>query len=205
MSKILLVRHGHVEGIAPARFRGREDVPLSALGVRQAQAVAAWIASDWRPVQVYTSPLQRCFQTARAIADACGIELRPLPQLCDLHYGSWQWRTHEEVRARWPGEFARWFAAPESVRFPEGESLQELAARVADALRSILQWHAEETVVLVAHDSSNRALLLQLLDLPLSHYWRLSQAPCGVSEIDLTGDQTLVLRINETHHLRALR
>jgi phosphoserine phosphatase len=80
-TRIILVRHGHVEGILPERFRGRRDVDLSELGVRQAQATAQRIAGQWTPAIVYTSPLKRCVQTAAAIATACksswtALELR---------------------------------------------------------------------------------------------------------------------------------
>jgi broad specificity phosphatase PhoE len=54
---------------------------------------------------------------------------------------------------------------------------------------------------MVGHDSVNRALLLQVLDQPLSAYWRLAQDPCGISEIDLVDARSRVSRINETLHL----
>jgi probable phosphoglycerate mutase len=54
---------------------------------------------------------------------------------------------------------------------------------------------------MVGHDSVNRALLLQLLDQPLSAYWRLAQDPCAISEIDNTDARARVLRVNETVHL----
>jgi probable phosphoglycerate mutase len=71
-----------------------------------------------------------------------------------------------------------------------------------DALRLILQQHADETVVVVAHDSTNRVLLLHLLELPLSAYWRLAQDPCGLSEIEISAQAARILRINEVEHLR---
>ena len=76
-------------------------------------------------------------------------------------------------------------------------------ARTADALRFVLERHAATTdsVVLVGHDSVNRALLLQLLDQPLSSYWRVAQSPCTLNEIDIAERRVLVLRINETRHL----
>ncbi|TLY56626.1 MAG: histidine phosphatase family protein [Gammaproteobacteria bacterium] len=100
MTRIILVRHGHVEGISPERFRGRRDVDLSELGARQARGTAQRIAQQWRPLIVYTSPLRRCLQTAEAIAAACGISAAIRDDLTDLHYGDWEWRTHEEVRAQ---------------------------------------------------------------------------------------------------------
>ena len=76
-------------------------------------------------------------------------------------------RTHDEVKAEAPEAFRMWHAAPHLVRFPGGESLQDLVARTSDALRTMLARHAGQTVVMVGHDSVNRALLLQLLDQPL--------------------------------------
>ena len=74
-------------------------------------------------------------------------------------------------------------------------------SRTANALRHILERHAEDSVVVVAHDSVNRALMLQLLDQPLAAYWRLLFEPCGVSEIDIVAGRVQVRRLNETVHL----
>lgn len=201
MVKLLLVRHGHVEGIQPERFRGRTDVALTPEGRRQAKATADCIASRCGSVVIYTSPLQRCVQTASEIAGACGTELAVQEDLNDLNYGSWQWQLHTDVRAKWPGLFDRWLTAPHLVRFPEGESLQDLLVRTANVVRMALKRHPIETVVLVSHDSVIRAILLQLLDQPVSAYWRLSPAPCSISEVDMLGHGARIISINETHHL----
>jgi len=195
------VRHGHVEGIEPARFRGRADPPLTAEGTRQALASACYIASRWRPAIAYTSPLERCVQTGAEIAKACGIELSVLDALNDLDYGAWQWRLCAETRAEWPELYERWLAAPHLVRFPGGESLQELVARIADVLRLMLERHPSEAVVLVCHESGIRAMLLQLLDQPLSAYWRLSPQPCAVSEVEVQGHIARISAVNTTTHL----
>jgi broad specificity phosphatase PhoE len=99
-----------------------------------------------------------------------------------------------------------WHTTPHLVRFPEGDSLQDLVARTANALRLVLERHASETetVVFVGHDSVNRALLLQLLDQPLSAYWRIAQAPCAINEIDFLDGRICVQCVNETHHLERI-
>ena len=205
MTKIILTRHGHVEGIEPERFRGRTELPLTELGRAQAKAVAARIAKAWKAAKVYTSPMSRCVTTGQEIAKACAIQSEPLAALPDLDYGEWQWQTHEAVRAKWPDLVAAWYATPHLIRFPRGDSLQDLVARTADALRFVLEQHTCETLVIVGHDSVNRALLLQLLEQPLSAYWRLAQAPCAINEIDVIDNHICVRRINETHHLEALK
>ncbi len=204
MTKILLTRHGHVEGIHPERFRGREPLELTARGRREAAAIAGRIAGAWRPQKIYSSPMGRCVATAAAIADACGLAAQICNDLNDLDYGAWQFKAFDEAKADNPSLFAAWWATPHLVRFPNGESLQELAARVANALRFVLARHRDDTLVLVGHDSVNRALLLQLLDLPLSRYWRIAQDPCCLNEIDIGDRKICVVRVNETHHLDAL-
>ncbi len=201
MSLLILVRHGHVEGISPERFRGRTDVSLTTEGQRQARATGAYVASRWHPQLIYTSPLQRCVQTAQEIAAACGCDVTELNELNDLDYGAWQWRTHAEVRQGWPVLLERWLTAPHLVRFPQGESLQDLIARVSDVIRMVLERHSGETVVAVGHDSGIRAMLLQLLEQPISAYWRLAQSPAAVSEVDILSHGARVIRINDTHHV----
>lgn len=203
MTTLLLVRHGHVEGIKPERFRGRRDVPLSDLGLLQARATAQYISSRWHPTAIYTSPLQRCVHTGVEIAVRCRLATEVLEELNDLDYGEWQWQTREEVGSRWPEQLALWQSAPHLMRFPQGESLQDLQARSSDALRVVLRRHENKTVILVGHDSGLRVLLLQLLELPLSAYWRLAQDPCGVSEIDVSGSEVTLRRLNETLHTEA--
>ena len=119
----------------------------------------------------------------------------------DLDYGAWQMRVQDEVKAEAPELYRLWHEAPQLMRFPDGESLQELVARTADGLRTTLERHPGEAVVLVGHDSVNRALLLQLIDQPLSAYWKLAQDPCTLNEIDIVGGRVQVQRINDTSHL----
>ena len=201
MSRILLVRHGHVTGIAPGRFRGRSDLALTELGLRQAGVTADWIAAHWQPAAVYSSPLQRCRVTAQHIATACAVPCRISACFNDLDYGDWQGRTHAQVLAASPLEYRHWRDMPELHRFPGGESLLELAARIADGLRDVLEAHPDDTVVIVGHDSGIRTALLRFLELPLSAYRRIELEPCGISEIVVESGGTTVWRINETAHL----
>jgi phosphoserine phosphatase len=200
---IVLVRHGHVPGITPARFRGRTEIELTERGVHEARSTAEWIGRVWRPTIVYTSPLKRCIDTGNPIARQCNVNAEVLHYLDDLDYGDWQWKTHDAVAAEWPVMYRRWQMTPHFVRFPNGESLQELLARAADAVRVALERHPAQTIVMVGHDSVNRALLMYILDLPLSAYWKFGQDPCAINEIYLAPDRAVVVSLNQTAHLQA--
>jgi broad specificity phosphatase PhoE len=203
MTKLILARHGHVEGISPERFRGRAELPLTELGRREAELTAARIAASWRPAAIYTSPMGRCVDTGAAIAKPLGLAPSAILRLNDIDYGDWQGLTRDEARARWPAELDLWYAHPDWAAIPNGESLQQVLTRAVAALRDIVRRHPDDTVVLVAHDSVNRVLLLHALELPLSCYWRLRQSPCCINELDLGADGFTILGINQTDHLRA--
>jgi probable phosphoglycerate mutase len=201
MATILLIRHGHVAGIEPPRFRGRADLPLTELGAEQAAKVARRVAMNWTPSIVYTSPLGRCVKTGTAIAAACRIPSQSLPGLTDIDYGDWQGKTREEAEAADASLLAAWLETPDCVRFPGGEMLQDVAARTSGAMRLLQQRHADETVVVIGHDSVNRVMLSQWLTMPLASYWRIVQDPCCINEVELDNEAVRVRRMNDTAHL----
>jgi probable phosphoglycerate mutase len=205
MTELVLLRHGHVDWHDPERFRGRAELALSDLGRRQARAAALAVAATWKPDAVYTSPLGRCRETAAAVAAGLRRAVQPIAALADIDYGAWTGLTREEAAARWPDEVERWYRAPHLAAIPGGETLAALLARTSAALYDLLRRHPAETLVIVGHDSVNRVLLLQALELPLSRYWRLRQDPCGVSSLSFENDAFVVRSLNETGHLAGLQ
>src|SRR5260370_5376928 len=129
MTKILLTRHGHVEGIVPERFRGRAELALTKKGVAEAEALAARIARAWKPAVVYTSALQRCVVTGTIIANLCGAKAIPLEGLMDIDYGAWQMRTHDEIKAEAPKAYRLWPAAPHPPPLPPGRTRPDRVGR----------------------------------------------------------------------------
>ena len=200
-TRIILVRHGHVAGIHPERFRGRAEVPLSELGIQQIALTAARCQRSIKPSAVLTSPLGRALETGRAIAEAFGQAPEILPGLYDIDYGDWQWKTHDEVAAAYPAAYAQWKNLPDQMQMPGGESLQQVLVRVTEGLMAVLKNYEDKTVVMVGHDSVNRVLLLHMLGLPLSRYWCIKQDPCCINEIEFDNGIFTIHRINETWHL----
>jgi broad specificity phosphatase PhoE len=204
MTRIILVRHGHVDWLMPERFRGRAELPLSSRGRRQAVVAAGYIAASWKPDAVYTSPLGRCRETGAAIAAPFRLEPHPIDGLSDIDYGEWQGLTRDQAKEHWPDETELWFRVPHLTAIPGGETLAVVLSRASAALRDVLRHHPDQTVVLVGHDSVNRVLLLFTLELPLSRYWHLRQDPCGINELIFDNGSFVVGSINQTQHLSGL-
>jgi broad specificity phosphatase PhoE len=149
VATLVLVRHGESTWVAEGRFQGRQDVPLSELGARQAALVADRLARrDDRtplpiptgtPVQIWHSPLRRAAETARIIAERqpSAILLEPSDRLTEIAQGDWEGVLLPDVQARWPNELASWRQTPARAHAPGGESLVDAAERVRAALADI--------------------------------------------------------------------
>ena len=177
---------------------------MTELGRRQIEAVARQVATRCQPGAIYTSPLQRCIDTAAAIGAACGVAAQPAQGLIDIDYGDWQGLSHEEASRRWPAETGLWARTPHLAEIPGGESLARLLARTTATLHGMLRRHPDVTVVAVAHDAVNRVLLLHALDLPLSRFWHLKQEPGAINELEYADGAFVIDSINETQHLAGL-
>src|SRR5262245_57151838 len=116
---------------AQGRYSGRADVPLSARGRAQAEAVAARLAAMGTPVAaVFSSPLSRCTATAAAISVALGgAGVTIDDDLIECDFGIWEGQTFADVRQRYPTELDRWMRST-SVAPPGGEPMSDVATRV---------------------------------------------------------------------------
>ena len=199
---IILVRHGHVEGIDQPRFRGRMHLQLTAAGLNQAEQTSQYVARICpHPHRIYSSPMTRCITTASIIGRAAGLAPIPEEGFTDLDYGSWQGRLVAEVERESPVEVTMWFKSPQNATIPGGERLQAMSDRVLETLDNVLRTCAGQAAVIVGHDSVNRIVLMHALGVSLERYWHLSQAPGAVNKLLHEGGDWKVESLNETAHL----
>ncbi len=202
MTRIILVRHGETEWNRVERFRGRADVPLNQAGLMQAEATGRRIAAEWNPEAIYTSPLSRAVKTAEAIARHFALPVQVHPGLIDIDYGQWQGLTPGEARERWPEVADAWYNSPQTARIPDGETLDELRARVSEVVNVIVACHEGQTVVLVSHTVVNRIILLAILGLGNDRFWHLRQDTCAINVFEAEGALFTLVSLNDTCHLR---
>ncbi|HIE38046.1 MAG TPA: histidine phosphatase family protein [Anaerolineae bacterium] len=200
-TRVILIRHGQTAWNREARFRGQTDIPLDETGIHQAQLTGEYVAARWPLAAVYASPMRRAMQTAKAVADLQNLSVQPLEGLLDIHFGKLQGMAVADAKARYPELLQAWRAAPQTVRFPDGEGLDEVRRRCTAALRQVVSRHPEETVAMVAHTVVNRVLLCAVLDLDNDHFWHLEQDTCAVNQIEWNGAQYRLTLMNDTSHL----
>ena len=198
MRRLLLARHGQSVSNAIRRFQGAQDVALSPLGMRQAEALGQAV-SRRAIAHVYVSPFERARDTAAIALAGLGLPLTVVDDLRELSLGEWEGCTVEEIRTR-PGDpYARWVRNPVQCPPPGGEPLADVQARVLRAVERITAAHPNgDDVLIVSHGGVISALLAHCFGLPLSSIWRIAVANCSLSEIA----PPRVVSVNETGHLR---
>lgn len=169
MRRLVLWRHGRTTWNAEHRFQGQTDVPLDEVGIAQARRAAAELAL-LNPTILVSSDLQRARDTAAALAQITGLDLRLDERLRETYAGEWQGLTREEIRARYGSELQEW-ATGSDLRPGGGERRTEVAARVVAAVEEVVADSAEDAVIVIAtHGGSARAGIGQLLGLPVEHW-----------------------------------
>ena len=174
MRTILLFRHAPVDYMEGQRYclGSRTDAPASAAGLAAAARCAAVLrAHEVRAVGA--SPMRRSMQTAAAMS--AGLPVLCAPGLEELDCGAWDGLSFNEIRARFPEDYARRGADP-ALPPPGGETLDHAAARGLAALRALAA-ETEGNLAVVAHAGLNRAMLCALLGRPFSEGRALPQ-PC---------------------------
>ena len=172
-------------------YQGHMDVPLSDLGRAQAEELGATLRGEGL-AEVWHSPLSRARETAEPIAAAAGVPCRPDPRLRELSFGSWEGRSHEEVRRREPDAHARRYHDVLGGTPPGGEPIASLMDRLSEFLAE--RWvEGGGPLAVVTHEGVIRAAAVLLGLIPLEDFYALRPPPGSALEI-LPGSNGHALR-----------
>jgi probable phosphomutase (TIGR03848 family) len=198
---LLLIRHALTDATGK-RLSGRtRGIHLSEAGRDQARALAERL----QPLTisaVYSSPLERCVETARPFASARGLDVRVEPRVIEVAYGTWTGRSMGQLTRTKLWKQVQ--SSPSSVRFPEGESLSEVQHRAVTAFGDIAAAHPRGVAAVVTHADVIRLAVAHYCGVHLDLFQRFVVGTTSVSAI-LLGDRIpRVLRINDTGTLEDL-
>jgi broad specificity phosphatase PhoE len=191
---LLLIRHAADVELGRTLSGRRRDVALSAEGLEQAEIVADLLGIE--PLAaVYSSPRERAWYTARAIADAHELQVEVADGLDEVDFGDWTGMAFNDLEGD-PG-WTEWNEARETARPPEGESMVEAVERARAAVEAIAASHGGETIACISHCDIIRGLIAFYLGLPLGNLLRFDVEPASVSRLALGSWGARILTVNE--------
>jgi probable phosphoglycerate mutase len=201
---IYFLRHCETEWNRKKLYQGRSDPPLSTRGSMQASVLVETLPVLLGVGAIFSSPLLRARTTATAIGARARSSVLDEPLLVELNYGRWEGRDQGNIKSHWPDLFRQWKHRPDSVTFPDGESLSELQSRVRKFLTKTLA--IEGPLLAVTHTGVMRIVLLEAMGLPLSDFRRIRPMHANLIEINrCNGCLRLVARMNEQRRVASAK
>jgi probable phosphomutase (TIGR03848 family) len=197
-TRIVLVRHA-VTAETGSKLSGRAPgIDLSETGRGQAEQAGERLAPV--PVAaVYASPIERTTQTAELIAKHHGIPVQPLPGVIEADYGEW---TGEKLSDLMKLDLWKTVqVAPSRVRFPQGEAMVAMQARMVEAIEALAADHPGETIVVVSHADPIKAVVAHFTGLPLDLFQRIAVSPASVTVLELGQFGATLVKSNDTGSL----
>ncbi len=206
MTQLVLVRHGQTMGNVQRVWQGWIEGELAPLGMEQAEATARHLAASEETFDaLYSSPLRRSWQTAEIVGRALGLLPVAHDGLKEIWFGEIEGLTFEEFATHYPEVHRRWSDRGDvSYTWPGGESRAELHQRARHAIEEITTWHKDQSIVVVAHGGSLRAILTYLFPEQLGQWWTYSLGNCSLTRVRLVLDGPHLLALNEQSHLSGL-
>lgn len=191
---LLLIRHGENDWVGTHRLAGRtHGVHLNDKGREQSARLATQLAT--LPISaIYSSPLERCLQTAEPVAAALGKQVIQEPDIMEVDYGEWQGGDLKEL-----AKLPEWQAVqhyPSTFRFPGGETLHQTQARAVWAIDRIVLAHPNQLVALFSHGDVIRTALAHYMGTPLDLFQRINISTASISALAFHNGRPMVLFTN---------
>ena len=175
-SHIDLLRHGDVQG-GPC-YRGITDDPLSVKGWQQMHNK---VGSQTPWALIISSPLSRCHDFAKQLADNTQLPLIMTPAFQEINFGDWEGKTAEQIDSQ---QIAKFYADPVNYPPPHGEHLNDFQQRILVAWQSLLEVHQGKRILLITHAGVIRVILAHILGMDHQHSFRLKINHACLSSIE---------------------
>jgi probable phosphomutase (TIGR03848 family) len=201
VTTVLLVRHGLTATTGSVLTGWTPGIGLDERGKAQAAALAARLERTGLDA-IVTSPLQRCRETAQAIADRRpGQKVEEDERLGECEYGEWTGQTLTDLQKDplWPVVQQH----PSAVTFPGGESMLDMQHRAVSAVREHnARLGKDATYLICSHGDVIKAIVADSLGLHLDQSQRIQVDPCSLTVVRYTSLRPFLMRLNDTGEIR---
>jgi len=204
-TRVILVRHGQSTYNLQRRIQGRLDKSILTETGRAAALQVGDTLSSITFDAAYSSPLQRAKETAEIIVSRLTNppQLQPIEQLMEIDLPLWEGMLRQDAIDQSPEAYRCWQQNPDkfSMKLPSKEGEIEhfpvlaIFANARTFWKELLSKHSSGTILVVAHNGINRALIATASEVSPAYYQSIQQSNCGISIINFetsavsTGEQ----------------
>jgi broad specificity phosphatase PhoE len=203
--RLILVRHCETAWSLEERVQGLRDIPLTPLGLRQAERVAGRLRGERIDV-IMTSTLSRAIDTAQIIRNSVDLlkdkEILTFAELNERDYGDFTGRTKEELSAG--GLLPRWHLLRYLIPPPGGESVMRQSKKVRKFIREAFLRYPDENILIVTHAGTLKILVAYFLNKGLKWTMRFRPSSGGITILSGDGKDWEAELLNDVSHLHEL-
>jgi probable phosphomutase (TIGR03848 family) len=201
MTTVLLIRHGHTDTAGKRLTGWARGVHLNDHGREQATSLVSRL--EGVPLAaIYSSPLERCRETAAPLARDRGLPVRIRRPLLEVDYGDWTGRSIASLRRTKLWRVVQ--QSPSSMHFPGGETLLGVQARAVGEIDALAATHPKGTIGIVTHADVVRLAVAHYAGMHLDELQRLVVDPASVSVVVLGVGIPRLVKVNDTGDLTGL-
>ncbi len=157
MTRLIFVRHGQSESNLARIFTGQGNVPLTPLGMEQAERTAEYL-KDQPITHIYASDLLRAMQTAAPTARMHGLTVTPNERLREVMAGDWEGRYYADLMQEYPESYGVWLNDIGNAQPDGGEAVVDLAERIKAEVARLVSAHRGECIAIFSHATPMRAM-----------------------------------------------
>jgi len=201
MKRLILIRHGQTTYSAEKRYCGIEDVPLNEVGKKQARCITRKFARQHIDA-VYSSDLKRCLETAFIAFPNEDIHKRRAMR--EIDFGFLSGKRYDDINNVYPRIYDQWLKNPISVKMPGGEAVSGFKRRIEKCFLRIVAQNRRKVVAVVAHGGPIRIIINRVLGKGMNNFWEIRQDTAAVNIVDFKKGLPVIIKINDTSHLKGL-
>jgi len=203
MTILLLIRHASNDYLKDGRLAGwTPDVHLNAQGQREADALARRL-NNIPIAAIYSSPLDRALDTAKAVAACQKLQVHIREELGESRVGEWTGKTVKELEGT--EEWKQMLAHPVGFHPPGGESIDEVQTRIVAGIDAIVAAHPKEIVAVFSHADPLKAAVAHYLGMDLNNFNRLAVGPASITVFLFNESGAHLFRLNDSDKLPAFK
>jgi phosphoserine phosphatase len=214
-TRVIILRHGQSSYNSQGRIQGRSDFSVLTDRGRSDAKLTAEAFQGLEFNAAYCSPLQRAHQTATTVLTELGQQdcLQTDDRLLEIDLPLWETMLNQEVREKYAEQYQAWKEHPHKLKMllPQADGSQQeffpvlsLYAQATTFWQGIIPQQQGQTILIVAHNGINRALISTALGIPAHLYHSIQQSNCGVTVLNFSGgwgDNVQLESLNQTSHL----
>ncbi len=207
ITRILIIRHGESVANLEKFFAGQSNIQLTETGKKQ-----AWFAAnslkDLHIDRVFSSTLDRAYDTALPFAEDRGLEVKRIHEFIERDCGDWTGKSFEDVARLYPDERRLWQEDYINLKMTSSsESSRDVIKRIGNAVDKLAEENEGMTILVASHGGVIKALPYYYSDNKTDELFNATPVPtnCSITEVVFENGVGRVERYSDDSYLGDLK